>query len=169
MKYVDADLNPIDEKDCDLSKGYIRPFQKKVATIPATPYIPEQGYYQIKDVFFDNGEAVYDIDPADKRIETVDPANGQYAFIDTDGRKVKNITLKWITTVPAQPARQEWEQYEEYLQYIVYTEEELEQKAAFEAAQKKQQDFLSNGAEKIETMGITLDELVLSVADMIGA
>ena len=167
MKYVDINLNEIDPATCDQEKGFFQPYFKKVATHPATPFIPEQGYYQVKDIKFTNGDVIYDIDPADKRLEALDPERGSYRYIDDQERVVKEMSLKWIVTVPAQEPVQEWEEHEEYMQWIEYTEEELENMRLMREAQQRQQDFLQNGADKIDELNVSVDDLVLTVADLI--
>ena len=53
------------------------------------------------------------------------------------------------------------------MQWIEYTEEELENMRLMREAQQRQQDFLQNGADKIDKLNVSVDDLVLTVADLI--
>ena len=114
-------------------------------------------------------------------LNIVDDAKaGLFSYNDVEGtgKKLRGIDLKEIEDSPAIPAQEAWDEYEDIQVYHIYTPEEIEQREREAEEQRKREEFENTGLARIEAletvtepvpeMGETIEDLVLTMADLLG-
>ena len=170
MKYYNEAGEEIQLEDIDLDIGYLQPFQGElIAHHEAIAEIPYKYHYELQTVFFNEGHCIADLEPDDPRIIIIDDQTGEFDFKSEEGWTVRHIITRKVVDQEYVPGRAAWDEYEENQKYILYTQEELNRIAQEKEREAQRQYEESRKQEFLDTGYITLDELTLAVADIIGA
>lgn len=184
MRILDKNDNELQLEDLDLDKGQLIPEQKVIEEHPAQERIEAVQHYAVKTFYFSDGTSLEIEDEHDPHVEVIDLEAGKFGYNNLPGEEEKNvhgIELKYITDVEGQEPKEAWTEYEDIQRWIPYTEEELKARKEEEERQAKQQQLLETGLDSIAALNnraddaeqkitetqVTLDDLVLVMADIV--
>lgn len=169
MKILNEQDEEIQESDVDTSKGHLQPEQLFVAHHDAVEHKEAVTHFAVQTFYFEDGTSLDVIEEDDPHIDVVDAKAGVFNYVDQgEGKILRGIDLRTITDEEEVEAKEEEDEYEEIQRYILYTEEEL---AAIEERREKgqkQQEFLENGPEQLESNTTSIEDLTILMSDLIG-
>lgn len=169
MKYYDENGVEIPESEIDYAKGRVEYKSKVIAHHPATEAQPEKNHYEVSKFYFDDGTSYTVTSPDDPHIEFINPEEGVFGYIDLgEGKTLFGIDLKTVVDEPATEAKEAYDETEDYYVYIPYTPEELAEQAEQQKKAEAQAEFLTTGPERLESTEISVDDLCLVVAELVG-
>ena len=183
-RIFDIDDNEIQEEDVDLELGYLTPDRKFKEHHDAIEGQDRQFHYTVKAFYFDDGTSYKPTSESDPRIIIDDAQKGLFRYNPAKGevKKLRGIDLDEIEDAPAIAAQEAWDEYEDIQRYTLYTEEEIAEREAqkqreAEEAEKEaaRQQFLDEGPARLESAetsieetNVTVEDLILTMADLIG-
>lgn len=185
MYLIDVDGKEILEKNVDLELGYLKDTgeRKLIAHHDIQFEDPGSQHFEIRGFYFTDGSSyLVKNQYEDPRVNVINDKYGQFEYIPAEGEEEKDILHRDVVLIidrPYTPRRDAWDEYDNIYQYVLYTKDELaeraakkeaEQKAAAEKAAKEeaQQAFLENGEKRLSATESSIDELTLTVADILG-
>lgn len=178
-RILDINDNELQEEDLDLEAGYLEPDRLFVEHHDAVQGQERQFHYTVKAFYFDDGSSVEIEDENDPRIGVDNASQGLFHYVPAAGeapRKLRGIDLKEIEDAPAREAKEAWDEYEDIQRYKIYTPEQIAEKEAQAAAEAaaaeeaaKREAFLASGPDRLDTAEISIEDLVLVMADLVGA
>lgn len=137
----------------DLNLGYLR----KEQFTTHTPMVPEVWHYKVKSVDFANGE-IYTVESEnDPHIVVIDAEKGIFNYKNLEGEEEKVVVGQVVTAVIDSPMIPAKDEVHTFYRYILYTEEELAQR-----------EFLINGPVLLAEAQETIDDLLLTIAELVG-
>lgn len=150
MRILDEYGQEISIEDVDLDKGYLKEEEIFIETRP------ELKHYRVLRFNFSDGTFYIPTNEKDSHIKIIDATTGKFEYIPDEGdtRKVKGMSIGLIIDQEAE------EIYETIQRYILYTEEELVQRTLPER--------MASAEETIEETGLTIEDLILLMAEVLG-
>lgn len=137
----------------DLTAGYL----VKEYFTTHIPMVPEKWHYVVKSFKFSNGEIYRVTSESDQHVKVIDADKGIFEYQSLEGEEERTVAGQVVTSVKDQsmiPARDE----EKIIyRYVPYTEKELADK-----------EFLANGPTLLAEAQETIDDLLLTIAELIG-
>lgn len=139
--------------DPDLTLGYLR----KEQFTTHTPMVPEVWHYKVSSFDFDNGE-IYTVESEnDPHVVVIDAEKGIFSYQKLEGEKDRIVIGQVVTAVIDSPMIPAKDETHTFYRYILYTEQELAQR-----------DFLANGPKLLAEAQETIDDLLLTIAELVG-
>lgn len=169
LPIYDESGKQISEDDVDTSKGRLIPDKKFIKHHEATTEVAEVKHYRVTKVYFDDGTSYTpEGDNTDDHIGVDDDKNGIFHYIDQGENKVYHgMDLETVIDVEHADAKDAYDEYEDIQLYKLYTEEELTARKEAQEKQEKQQEFLTNGPTQLENNTSSIDDLYVTLADMV--
>lgn len=164
----DFELNP-DEIDYEL--GYLTPDSIFIAHHEAEPEEPEVNHLEVTTFYFEDGSKLVVDSPDDPHIITIDNKSGKFDYKNLPGEKektVRGIDLKSVVDIPRKEAKEAWDETESIQRYILFTPEELAEQKAQKEKQERESTFLATGPERLDDAEVSVEDLTLMVAEMMG-
>lgn len=170
LRILDADNNELVRDNIDFSLGHLVQDQIFIKHHEAIEAIKEVYHYVVKTFYFEDGTRMEIESENDPHVKTIDNQIGRFEYVDQGENKTfRGADIIKIIDVEAAEAQNAWDEYETIERFVTYTPEEIAtQKAETEKAEK-QAEFLLSGPDRLANTELTLDDLVLLMAEMIGA
>lgn len=195
MRILDEQDREIQRSDVDFEKGYLNPekiFKEHHEAIEAherqSHYYPTAYYFEDGTIYqttlgkareeqvgtnteVSNDMAQYEEDP--KVVKNEDGVSFGYKMDDGSVAQCGDGILRGVDTEElvdqeANEAAEAWDEYEDIERYILYTEEELKEREEEAAKLEKQNEFLANGPDRLNSVETSVDDMTMLIADMIG-
>ena len=167
MKIYDEAGNEITEADVDTSKGHLDQDKKFIAHHDAVEAVEEVKHYRVKTVYFEDATSIdLEGDNTDPHLVVIDDKQGSFEYIDDTKDMVRGMDIEEVIDVEKQEAKEAYDEYEDIKVYKLYTEEELKQRQEAEEKMKKQQEFMENGPDQLQTNTDSIDDLYVTIADI---
>ena len=138
----------------DLEAGYLK---KEYFTIHHNS-IPEVWHYVIKQFDFTDGEIYKPSSNEDAHVRVIDDKKGIFEYLNLEGEEKKTVIGQTIAPAIDQQLIPAWDETQTIFRYVEYTEKELADR-----------DFLTNGPQLLAEAQETIDDLLLIIADLVGA
>lgn len=148
----------------DLEKGYLKEITYYKETQNSRIIRPRSIHYYIKTFYFDDGTRYETIDENDPHIGLIDEYHGSVQYVPQEGELEKTVfATDWelIEDEPYTGTEPPWDIKCTAEIYILYTQEELNQ-------QKDFQELKETGMGQIRNLNDSVDDLVLTMADILG-
>lgn len=173
MRILDEKDNELTEDQVDLSVGYLTYDQVLKEHHNAVVGVQEKGHYYPQAFYFTDGTKYVvtvdgESDPCVKRNED----GMSFSYVAPEGeepREYKGCDLKYIIDVERQDGKPAYDEMEDIQRYKLYTEEELKAKREAEEKKKAETEFLSSGPSRLSTVETDVNDMTLTIADLIGA
>lgn len=137
----------------DLTKGYLR----KEYFIVHIPMVPERWHYIVRSFEFNTGEVYKVTSQSDPHIIVIDAEKGIFEYQNLEGEEEKKVVGQNIVAVIDQPMIPARDEEQIFYRYILFTEKELADR-----------EFLANGPVLLAEAQETIDDLLLTIAELIG-
>lgn len=168
MKIYDEAGNEITEEDVDTSKGRLVQDKKFIAHHDAEEAVEEVKHYRVKTVYFEDATSLdLEGDNTDEHLVIVDDKNGVFEYVDDTKDMVRGMDIEEVIDVEKKDAVEAYDEYEDIQIYKLYTEEELKERQEAEEKMKKQQEFMKNGPDQLQSNTDSIDDLYVTIADVI--
>lgn len=123
----------VQEKDCDLTLGYLTPDKVFVQHHDAVSEVPEEGHYYPKKFYFMDGTN-YEVHGEGENDPHVKPNDDGLTFEylpdeEEETKEIKGTDVAWIVDKERQEAKEAYDEYEDIQRYKLYTEEQLRERA----------------------------------------
>lgn len=138
----------------DLTLGYL----KKETFTTHHDMVPEVWHYEVISFEFTNGEVYAPSGLDDPHIEIVDAKKGIFKYVNLPEEESKVVAGQTISPQLDSPMIPAWDETNTIYRYVLYTEKELADK-----------EFLENGPQRLLEAQQTIEDLILVIADLIGA
>lgn len=185
MYLIDADGKQILDENVDLELGYLKDMKERklIAHHDLQFEDPGSQHFEIRGFYFSDGSSyLVKNQYEDPKVDVINDKYGQFDYIPDDGEEEKDIIHRDVVLIidrPYTPRREAWDEYDDIYQYVLYTKDELAERAAKKEAEQKalaekeakaeaQQAFLENGEKRLSATESSIDELTLTVADILG-
>lgn len=173
MRILDEKDNELAEDQVDLSVGYLTYDQILKEHHDAVVGVQEKGHYYPQTFYFTDGtKYVVNVDgendPCVKRNED----GMSFSYVAPEGeepREYKGCDLKYFIDVERQDGKPAYDEMEDIQRYKLYTEEELKAKREAEEKKRSEAEFLSSGPSRLSTVETDVNDMTLTIADLIGA
>jgi hypothetical protein len=152
-EYPIIDQNNQEITNPDLEKGYLRLEHFTVHH----ETVPERWHYKVISFDFSTGEIYTPTSEDDLHIKVIDAQKGIFEYVNLDGEEKKTVTGQTITAIVDQREIPAWDETKTFYRYVLYTEKELADR-----------DFLANGPAKLAEAQETIEDLLLTIAELIG-
>ena len=96
----------------------------------------------------------------------VDDKQGVFEYIDESRDAVRGMDLEEVIDVEKKEAKEAYDEYEDIQVYKLYTDAELKERQEADEKMKKQQDFLTNGPDQLQSNTNSIDDLYVTIADV---
>ena len=157
------------EEEINLALGYLIPDQIFLKEHPPVEEVKEVYHYVVKTFYFTDGSKLNIDSENDPHVKIVDNQVGHFEYIDLgEGKAFHGADVVKVIDVERIPAQSGWKEYETINRYILYTEEELIAQKKEKEQMEKQTDFLATGPDRLTNTELSLDDLILLMAEMIG-
>lgn len=172
MRILNEQDQEIQESEVDLSLGYLVDDKIFIQHHDAVQAVAEEGHYYPITFYFEDGTTytVQGEDESDPHV--LKNSDGiTFNYIPDEGEqkpRVKGTDVKWVIDVPAVEAKEAYDEYEDIKRYKLYTEEELARIQAEQEQQAKKEQFLETGPDRLDSVEVSLDDVTMLMADMIG-
>lgn len=137
----------------DLTKGYLR----KEYFTTHIPMIPERWHYIVKSFEFSTGEIYRVTSQNDSHIKIIDAEKGIFEYQNLEGEEEKTVVGQNIVAVIDQPMIPARDEEHIFYRYVLFTEKELADR-----------EFLTNGPALLAEAQETIEDLLLTIAELIG-
>lgn len=170
MRILDENDKELTQDQVDLSVGYLVNEQVFKEHHDAVAEIAEQGHYYPKAFYFnDNTKYVVDEDwENDAHVKKNSDVSFSYVPDGGEEREQTGCDVAHVIDVEHQDAKDAYDEMEDIQRYKLYTEEELVAKKAAEEKQKKEAEFLDSGPDRLTSAESDLNDITMTIADMIG-
>lgn len=169
MRILDENDKEITEDDVDTSKGWLK--QDKLFKLhhDEVEAKEEKKHYEVKTFYFDDGTSL-DVDGNDdQHVQVIDDQTGIFSYVDQGEEKtLRGIDIKSVIDQEKTEHKDAYDEYEDIQRYVLYTEDELKENAERAEKQAKQNDFMENGPDRLESNTISIEDLTLLISDVIG-
>lgn len=170
LRILDANNNELVRDNIDFSLGYLVQEQIFVQHHEAVEAIKEVYHYVVKTFYFEDGTRMEIESENDPHVKIIDNQIGRFEYVDQGEDKIfRGADIVKIIDVEAAEAQNAWDEYETIERFVVYTPEEIAAQKAETERMEKQAEFLFSGPDRLANTELTLDDLVLLMAEMIGA
>lgn len=139
--------------DPDLTLGYL----KKEYFTTHHESVPERWHYKVVSFDFSTGEIYVPTSETDSHIRVIDAQKGIFEYINLDGEEEKVVTGQTITAIQDSPLIPAWDETITFYRYVLYTEKELADR-----------EFINNGPALLAEAQETIEDLLLTIAELIG-
>lgn len=170
MKYYDEHGNEIDFEEIDLEKGFTRTEDRVKEHHDAIPYKEAEGHTYPGIYYFSDHTSYSTTGEDDPHILKINDTHWDYKNIDdNEDKTVFGIDLIYVEDEPEQEAKPEWDEFETVVIYHAYTDEELQNIQSAKAKQESMDAFFNDnsGPNRLDNAETTIDDLILTMADMI--
>lgn len=178
MRILDVNDNELQEEEIDLELGHLIPDKVFVKHHDAVEYQPRDWHYWPQTYYFEDETRYSVIGKDDPHVKVNDLASCSFSWNVLEGeepKQVRGIDVIEFEISPEVFAQEAYDEYEDIQRYILYTQEELDQKAEEKAREEKRTNFMENGPDildktvaSLEETNLTVEDLVLMMADMVG-
>lgn len=158
----------LQREEIDLEKGYLKPDTKFVKHHEATEAQAEVSHYRVKTMYFEDGSILKcEGDNEDPHIIVENASIGKFTYknLEDENRVLKGIDVEKVVDQESIEAKEAYDEYENIERYILFTEEELQERQQQKEKREKQQNFISTGPDRLETVEITTEDLTVAMAD----
>lgn len=177
MRILDINNVELQEKDVDLSIGYLVEEKLFIKHHEAIEYKERQYHYWPKKYCFEDG-SLYTVQENDPHVRVNNLERTSFGWNALEGereRVVQGIEFKVVEDSPAVDAKEAWDEYEDILRYRLYTQEELDEIKAKKEKEEKQKNFINNGPDilennsaQIDNINSTMEDVILLLAEIAG-
>lgn len=174
MRILDENDKELTEDQLDFTKGYLKYDQIFKEHHDAVEATPEKSHlYPTVFYFSDGTKYVVDTEgEKDPHVKAVDNGIQPFVYVLSKGESPRTQTgceCKHIIDSERQEAKAAYDEMETIQRYKLYTADEL--KANQDAEQKKetQEEFIDKGPSRLTAVESSVDDMTLTIADLIGA
>ena len=139
--------------DPNLNLGYLK---KENFTVHHES-VPERWHYKLVSFTFDNGEIYVPTSESDNHIRVIDAQKGIFEYQNLEGEEHHTVTGQNITAVIDNPLIPAYDETKTFYRYVLFTEKELADR-----------EFLTNGPALLAEAQETIEDLLLTIAELIG-
>lgn len=169
IRYLDVDGNEINEADIDLEKGRIQSEQLFVKHHDEIEAKSEVVHYSVSKFYFEDGTELEVSGNDDPHVKVIDEKEGIFQYVDCgEGKIYFGADLNSVVDEEQVDPKEAWDEYETIYRYTLYTDEELAEKKAAQEAMQKQQEFIENGPDKLDSTASSVEDLTVMLSEMIG-
>ena len=150
MRIIDIDGQELNPEDIDLSLGYLQEEEILIADIS------EQSHKFVSEFYFDDHTRYTVESEDDPHVKIISSSLGYFDYIPDEGetRKLRGINVVKVIDVPAS------KEYETIQRYHLYTEDEI--------IQRELPDRVTSAEEVLQETNLTVEDLVLLLAELLG-
>lgn len=160
----------LNKDDIDLSLGHLVPEQVFMKKHEPTEKTEEVYHYVVQTFYFEDGSKMSIDSEDDPHVKVIDDQLGRFEYVDQgEGKIFRGADIVKVIDTEAIMPNEGWDEYETINRYVPYTEEELAAQKNEIEQEKKKNDFLITGPDRLTNTELSLDDLILLMAEMIGA
>ena len=172
MRILDEQDQELQQKDLNLTLGYLVSDQILKKHHDAVPKVQEEGHYYPETFYFMDGSQ-YKVDTEGENDPCVEPNDDGVSFnyVAPEGeepREYKGCDVRYIIDVEHQDAKEAYDEMEDIQRYKLYTEEELKQRKDAQEKQERQDTFLETGPDRLASTESDVNDITMAIADLIG-
>lgn len=168
-RYLDAYDNEISIDDCDLEKGFVASEQLFVKHHDAIDAKSEVVHYKVNKFYFEDGTELEVSGNDDPHVKVIDEKEGIFQYVDCgEGKVYFGADIDSVVDEEQVDPKEAWDEYETIYRYTLYTDEELAKRKADLEAASKQQDFITNGPDKLDSTASSVEDITVMLSEMIG-
>lgn len=169
-RILDIYNNELVREDIDFSLGYVVPEEIFVKHHEAIESTEEIYHYQVKTFYFEDGTKMEIESSDDPHVKIIDSQAGRFEYVDQgEGKVFRGADISKIIDIEAVEGKDAWDEYETIERFIEYTPEEIATQKAEAERVEKQHEFIVTGPDRLTNTELSLDDLILLMAEMIGA
>lgn len=169
MRILDENDKEITEDDVDTSKGWLKQDQVFKEHHDEVEAKDEIKHYEVKTFYFDDGTSMDVEGNDDSHVQVIDDQAGIFSYVDQgEGKTLRGIDIKEVIDQEKTEHKDAYDDYEQISRYVLYTEEELKENAERAEKQAKQNNFMENGPDQLESNTVSIEDLTLLISDVIG-
>lgn len=170
MKFIDQDGNEILESAIDYSKGRVIGDKLFVAHHDAVEAVDEVNHYEVKKIYFTDGTSLDVESNEDSHIKILSEETGVFDYVDQgEGKTMRGMDIRQVTDTAKTEAKDAYDEYEDVNRYILYTEDELKEREEAETKAEKQQEFLNNGPDLLDSTATSVEDLTVILSELVGS
>lgn len=153
----------------DYDRGYLQLDDILIAHHDAQPAVQKKFHYIVKTFYFEDDSKLDVTSQDDPHIKAVDIYKGIFEYVDQgEGKMLRGIDLAEFIDEPEQEAKPAYDEYETIRRYILYTPEELKAREEAKIKEETQEHFLETGPTRLTDTEVSVEDLTLLMAEMIG-
>lgn len=170
-KILDEEGNELDINNLDLNHGHL---VDESILIEDRKYVPgKEGkrHFKVDRFYFDDGTSMEITDEDDPHVEVIDADKCEFWYKDQGEGKEFSGLMDCSVVVDEEPVAEVLAQkiYENIRRYKKYTPEEQAEFDAYMAKETNKQILLDTGLERLMNTENNIDDIMLALAEMIGA
>lgn len=170
MRILDEQNVEISRNDVDYELGYLKPDKVFIKHHKAIEEQEEIFHYAVKTFYFEDGSKLEIKSEDDPHVKAINDQLGQFKYIDQGENKIfRGADVYKIIDQEKIEAKEARDEYEDIQRYVLYTEAELLERKTQKAEGEKREAFLSTGPERLDSAEDSLIDIILLVAELIGA
>lgn len=170
MRILNEQDIEISRSDIDHTLGYLKPDKVFVQYHEAVEEEDEIYHYAVQTFYFEDGSKLEIESEDDPHVRVVDDQAGRFEYVDQgEGKTFRGADVRKVVDQEKVEAQEAYEEYEDIERYVLFTEAELVERENQRIAAEKQQTFLSTGPDRLGSTESDLQDLILLMAEMIGA
>lgn len=162
MRILNEQNIEITREEVDESLGRLVPDKFFKCHHEAIEGIEEISHMEPKEFFFTDGTSYVVVDASN------DPHVNGMCYLSLNGEEEKQLygtSAITVVDVPAVESVDAWDEYEDILRYVLYTENDIKNIQT----QTKIESFVTTGPDRLDNLEINTDDLILLMAELIGA
>lgn len=169
MKYYDENDVEIPESEIDYELGKVELDSKVIEHHEAVEEVPRITHYTVDTFYFDDDTSLTMESEDDPHIKVIDNKAGVFEYVDQgEGKVYFGADLKEVVDQEYVAPQEAYDEIEEFYRWIPYTEEELEEQRKNREIAEKRQEFIENGADRLDSVETDLSNTTEQV-DSLGA
>lgn len=170
MRILNEQGVEITRTEIDYQLGYIKPDKLFVQYHEATEEQEEIYHYEVKTFYFDDGSKMMIESKDDPHVKVIDDQIGKFEYVDQgEGKTFRGADVHKVIDQEKVEAKEAYEEFEDIERYILFTEEELAEREAQRIEAERRENFLSFGPNRLDETETNLNDIILLMAEMIGA
>ncbi len=168
-RYLDAYDNEIQASDCDLSIGKITSERLFVKHHDAVEAKSEAVHYVVKKFYFEDGTELEVTGNSDPHVKVIDENEGVFQYVDCgEGNVYFGADIDRVVDEEQVNPKEAYDEYETIYRYTKYTDKELAEIKEQQEFVEKQQDFLTNGPDRLDSTASSVEDITVMLSEMIG-
>ena len=168
LRILDENDKEITKEQADLEKGKLTYDKIFKCHHEAEPELERKYHYEVRTWYFQDDTSMEITSNEDPHVQVIDDQQGVFGYVDQgEGKTYRGADLREVVDQEHKDAVEAYDEYEDIQRYVLYTEDELKERAEQKAKIEKQQDFMDNGPDQLQSNTESIDDLYITIADVV--
>lgn len=167
-RILDENDKELTEEEVDRELGYTtmdKIFKQHHEAVPEKEY---KHHYVVKTWYFQDDTSMDVTGNDDPHVKVIDEEAGVFGYVDQgEGKVYRGGALEDVIDQEHEDAKEAYDEYEDIIRYKLFTEEELKNNKEQKEKMEKQQAFMEDGPDQLQTNTENIDDLYITIADVV--